>query len=233
MLIRAKRVSLALAVLIGVLLVAAPPSGAAIYNAANDFSTASNPNGAWSYGEYSGGLSPGTFTLFNKAGSVGPIDAWWYASTNPTDPAISHNSGALPYNEISSGTTWLPNQLLLHPYLGPTVVRFTASAAGEYDVNALFSPAQTQNTFPNAYVYLDGVQEYDQVTASGGVTYAGLLSLHTGDTIDFVVWGNNSNNKTTALDATVNLVPEPATLVVWSLLGTLAIGLGWRWRKAT
>jgi len=27
-------------------------------------------------------------------------------------------------------------------------------------------------------------------------------------------------------------VPEPATLIIWSLLGTLAITVGWRRRKA-
>jgi len=45
-------------------------STAQIYDAVNDFSLASNPNGVWSYGtlsSFTGG--GGTFTLFNQTGT--------------------------------------------------------------------------------------------------------------------------------------------------------------------
>ncbi len=64
---------------------------------------------------------------------------------------------------------------------------------------------------------------YNQTGYSGGNgfwdEYSGSWYNLAGTNLEFsAVFGSSSS------------VPEPSTLIVWSLLGTLAIGLGW-WRK--
>ncbi len=43
------------------------------------------------------------------------------------------------------------------------------------------------------------------------------MTLAAGQTVDFVVFGNNSLNKTTQVDATIVAVPEPATMTLLAL----------------
>jgi hypothetical protein len=219
---------------------------AAVWNAANDFSATSNPNGAWSYGDYGGGGSSGTLdpTTFVRlpvqfSGAYGSIEGW--EMPGPANPVVSHNSSlADTVGSFSDPTTyttqWLPNEVALHPLDGPTAVRWTAPAAGEYQVSGDFFPTQGENAPANAYVYSDTTQEVQFLSVSSTVSFSLLLDLNAGDTVDFVAWGDNAYNKTTGLDATIAsvgappAVPEPATLIVWSLLGGVGVASCW-WRR--
>jgi hypothetical protein len=59
------RQEIAGAVLALLLLTSSVAAAGPIYSLAGDFSLASNPNGAWSYGYYAGGLSTSSFVAFN------------------------------------------------------------------------------------------------------------------------------------------------------------------------
>ncbi len=63
---------------------------------------------------------------------------------------------------------------------------------------------------------------------------SGVLSSLDGGTAELSVVQESEYvirlSSTTLTMQTSSIVPEPSTLIVWSLLGTLAIGLGW-WRK--
>lgn len=71
-------------------------------------------------------------------------------------------------------------------------------------------------------------QLYTQHTFAYGVGSDPIGTL--GSTLTFALNGYGDNN---VVIGDLSTVPEPATIIVWSLLGTMAIGFGWwRLRKA-
>ncbi len=194
------------------------------FDLADDFSLASNPNGVWTYGAYTGGLDPTTFAAFSgsETGVLGSLDIW----RDATDPNVIKNTGATFTTAGSGQITFHADRVTLGPYLGPAVARFTAPTAGPFQVDASFATVQLGNTAPNAYVFggttlLDSLGTVPAFSTTVG--YSQQISLLTGDTIDFVVWGENRNNKTTEVSATIGQpIPEPATI---ALLGIGLAGL--------
>lgn len=201
------------------------------YDVANDFSAINNPNGAWSFGTFSGS----TFNAFS-APSVhhGVIQRWNGASS---DPSVDYNPSDSTVVASDWGTiTWAPHAVLLNPYGGAAVARWTATTAGTADLNAVFTEAQVAGTPPSVTIYRNNTQEWTygawitgSTSDSTTATLSGL-SVAAGDTIDFVVSQNGS--KTIRLAATITEtthVPEPSTLllVATGLLGLMA----YAWRK--
>jgi hypothetical protein len=207
------------------------------YNVADDFSLAANPNGAWTYGKYTGGVDAATFAAFNNSGTNTGIAAglqWW--NSGPSDPCTTYNPTDDVITDLDGGShawgniAWAPHTVALSPANGPSVVRWTAPEAGTVVWSASAMGIQEVNTPANIYIIhntttLDsaGPVGYNELTSLSGSS----LTVAAGDKIDFVI----SGDKLTQLGASIALttVPEPSTcaLLVSSLLGLLC----YAWRK--
>ena len=211
--------------LAAVIAVAVPPAHAGtVYDAAADFSVASNPNGAWSYG-YEASLGS-TFQLYDAVvidpnGATG-IEQWYHPplSGNYT-PTVGYNTTSSVVNLPDTGVYVPAHSLLLHP--GPassgnlyTVIRWTAPTTGVFDLqSSFFGEDSRYPTSTDVHVLLNGNSLF-----SGGVyvygpaaSFSDILSVKTGDTIDFVVGVGRDGDDTgdsTGISATLsNAIPEP------------------------
>lgn len=191
-----------------------------IYDLADDWSTATNNPAPWSYGKYASELNPDTFSLLTEHRYILGLSEWY---NGPDDPNIIKN---ITSADVSAYTiAFHADNVTFGPYLGPAVARWTAPSAGTFQVDAMFATVQAVNSAPNAYVY-DGTNLNDLGSVPafgiGTVEYHQTLTVAAGQMIDFVVWGADAYNKTTEVSATINLVPEPATIL---LLGSGLVGL--------
>jgi len=218
----------------------AAPAMAQTYSLADDFSTTTQ-SGAWRYGYYTGSvLTKANFTAF------GFYDTCWHSQCGPSspfngligwdkatggDPDITKNTGATFTTTAYDQITFNANQVTFGPYRGPTVARWTAQAAGTYDVSAMFQTVQVGNTAPMAYVYSStNVNPDGSSTLASAWNFSKTFTLQQNDYIDFVVWGSNTQNKTTQVSANISTVPEPETYAL--MLGGLAtLGFVARRRK--
>src|SRR6266852_2033738 len=105
--------------------------------AAGDFSAASNPNGAWSYGWSASRGS--AFNLDTVATTVSGVNVWNYSATQ-VEPDVFFNGTSNTINP--SGTNPIPaGTLAFHP--GPigqnAIVRWTAPSTGAYAIGATFT----------------------------------------------------------------------------------------------
>jgi hypothetical protein len=195
------------------------------HNMTTEFSASSNPNDVWTYGHYgdegSGSLDKSTFQPFTLQsglpadlsglgqcdGSSGYLEGW----RDETDPNVLRNTGATTFCGGFSGITFHAGAVTFGPYRGPAVVRYTVPSAGDWQVDATFATVQDGNGPPAAYVH-DGVSgdtTFDLVSGSVSAFpatdgYSQLLTgLPAGAKIDIVVWGNDTNNKTTEVSAII------------------------------
>jgi probable HAF family extracellular repeat protein len=146
------------------------------YEAANQFTTNSNPNGTWTYG-YTTKLG-GSFTRYTISGNSAVGDGW-YGYTLGNTPLLVSQSG-LPVTQL----------LTFHP--GPndeqSVARWIAPSSGTFNFLGFFyglDPADgsTVNVLKNnVAVYADIVSAYGEEK-----DFSLSFSLRKGDKIDFVV----------------------------------------------
>jgi hypothetical protein len=192
------------ALLFAMLMAMVSGAQAATFDAFTDFSTASNPNGAWTYGFET--TLGGALTLYDQPSGT---TVWRHS--------VVQSLGA-PADFITSTTAGF------HPGQADqfSVFRFTAPSAGAYSLSSSFSPLDSTTT--DVHVLLNGVGIFSGIVdASHSPTFTTLLTLGAGSTIDFAVgFGENNNffSDSTALTATlrtVEAVAEPGTLM---LLGT-------------
>lgn len=241
-----KRISIA--IVAGIVFLAAARLNAEIYNAADDFNF-SNPNGVWSYGFRATGAGP-DFTELNLAGNY-PFrsgyqadDTWFqgqYESTTAPPHVFKNVSNEV--GKLKTVPVINPGELVLHPGTGASshiVVRWTAPEAGEVDVSTLFTRIDEENLQSQGFVTHNGAVLFED-TLSGLGDWSAFdpttsLSVAANDVIDFVVGpaGMNFSNDSTRLDATLTFtaVPEPSTLVAMcSSLLTVALIVTARRRK--
>jgi hypothetical protein len=214
-----------------------------IYDAAADFSSTNNPNGVWTYG-WSSTLGS-AFNLDVSRINDSGIDFWEGAISTGSPPGqfpyVSHNGTS---STITYGGTVLynPGQLGMHP--GPqgqySVIRFTAPAAGPYQLASSFAGLDFIGpTTTDVHVLLDGSAIFngnvDGFGAGSGPSFTTTFTLQKGDTVDFAVgFGTNGTyfNDSTGITATFILIPEPTSFVLLSMglvgLGVLAANRGIR-----
>jgi hypothetical protein len=93
----------------------------------------------------------------------------------------------------------------------------------------------------NGSSQLDGFGRFSDVMDSGGnntttdlvfdVTLSGDATASTFTASDFAGHIIDCDNTSQWVGGSTSVVPEPATIIVWSLLGTFAVGLVWRGRS--
>jgi hypothetical protein len=195
-----------------------------IYAAAAEFSASSNPNGVWSYGHYGTPGDASTFTAYDVAENaaaigIGGVTIWHYSLSGNWDPNVAYNTTGSAI--VAPWATYAPHTITLGPTNG-TVVRWTASAAGTYDVSATFTDVSSGGGAAYVYGYVNSVQQFSATTSPATWT-ASALSVVAGHTIDFVA-GPEGNGWAipTRLDATITLVPEPSSIVLL-VLGVLGL----------
>ena len=219
-------------------------SAGPIYDLANDWSNISNPSGTWTYGHYTSGLDPSTFSSFTNSGPNGTfasLQVWDTGSA--ADPNIIKNTGAdVDTTPLFSNILFTAGNVTLGPFNGPTVARWIAPIAGTFFADASFATVQEGNSTPNAYISLNGAAVIDLGAVANGLVgnsiplglsglstdYTNTIAVAMGDYVDFIVWGANANNKTTQVSATLTQVPEPSTL---ALLGAGLLGLFMRRKR--
>lgn len=214
-----------------------------VYDAAADFSIASNPNGVWSYG-YTTTLG-GTPTLYtNSSTNVDGNSNFegWVSNQGVGDtPLVVKNTATT--EQRGGSVDLLAGELAFHP--GPTgdqsVVRWTAPTAGSININATFEGRDIYGTTTDVHVLDNGTALFNgEVTGFGSSsdqTTSLSILVHAGDTIDFVVGDGSDGNffyDTTGLAATIQYAaaptPEPSGLVL-SAIGGIGL-IGRRLRRA-
>lgn len=206
------------------LVLALPVQAGVVSDFATDFSSVSNPSGAWSYGYVA---APGaTPTLSNFVSSYGPanqVKAWSPSGT--FWPTVALNTGAAPVSfGAGNAITLAAGQGLLHPGATGLLanVRYTAASAFTGTLDVAFSGVDAAGTTTNVYILHNGSSLFGGNINGYGQTlaYAAPISLAAGDVVDFAVgWGSNGNyiDDSTGLRASfvAATVPEPAS---WAML---------------
>jgi hypothetical protein len=201
--------------------------------AATQWAVSAGGNGHWYEGILSDlpvGYSNGGTTYmggitWTAARIAATAKGGWLADiTSPEENTFVYN--LIEPNQHSG--FWFP-ELTFHCSMGPWLGGVKEAGAWKwYGTDAPFTytnwyPSEPDNSYRGTGTPEDALQFYDRTWDS-----------HPGSWNDYPSWAvtggyvveyaNNPDNGT---------VPEPSTLIVWSLLGGLGIALGWRrWRKS-
>ena len=109
------------------------------------YSIASNPTGAWSYGRKWSATAPGLDVFGVRWGSYG----WYMGNVGHGGPSIQGVAG-------SSVILWAKNNSN-----GLACARWTAPFAGRFTLHAAFVGADSRGVDNNVYVVVDGVQLFE------------------------------------------------------------------------
>lgn len=193
------------------------PASAGTWDLFGDFSAATNPHGAWTYGTTASVAAPG-YTV--AAFTHNAYNGWG----DPTEEVLMLDGvifGGDAAGKIAMSTGQVGSAIAVF------VVRWTAPEAGVYDVTASFAQLPNRDDLRgdvNLYVLANGTAVYsefkpDNYNEPAGFgyepyTYSGQVTLGAGDTIDWAVdpatWYGRD---WMTLEATVTTVPEPSSIL--------------------
>ena len=185
-------------------------------DAASSFSKTANPVGPWAYG-----YTPtrgGAFAFFAGHGTDGTGLDYWTAGAGLAQ--VAHNGTG---SGKTAGSVYTPpGGLNLTPGsdYNWAVVRWTAPAAGSYEVNAHFIPrtlASSASGTAEVAILQSGAVLFDRWLATqlgmGTVSVVATLTLSAGATVDFAVGTGDdvyNDNDVIGLDATVDAIQPPS-----------------------
>jgi hypothetical protein len=216
-------------------LASAGAQAAPVFDAVNDFSSASNPNGSWSFGY---GVTGSSFTAFTQMSANGIYSGAnvWYTTANSFDLPIVGYAAA---GTACCGTVVVPNNVLwMHPGATPpsvdAIVRWMAPTSGTYLVSGLFEQLDTtgNGNGATAIVNNNGSILYSQAIGpstpypGSSFTFSYTTTLAAGQTILFGVSDGGNDNffyDSTGFNATISAVPESSTWAMM-ILGFAGVG---------
>jgi len=196
-----------------------------IYDAAADFSFASNPNNVWTYGFKT--TLGGAFTAYTQTTTFSGLQIWTTNIGNTLTPSVNFNPTAVDIPAV--GTVFRSRQVNLHPGPGLElgVLRFTAQVAGDYTLTSSFNMRSNGGTAStDVHVRLNNVASFDDIVTGFNQqrNFNATYTLAAGDKIDFLVGANgNFNGDTTELRARLELAPVPEPESWAMLLAGLAV----------
>jgi hypothetical protein len=173
-----------------------PDLPASEYNALEDWSITSNPNGVWSYGWVAALGDP--LTLYTVADICGTEGVTWWAIACYVAPAIAHNDT----NERKCYGSWClpPTYLLMNsgPNGEANILRWTAPSTGMFLIEGEFTGIDYgYPTTTDVHVLLNSTKSLLSAPITSyrlPLTFQMKVWFLSGDTLDFVVrFGYNSN----------------------------------------
>jgi hypothetical protein len=179
------------------------------WDAVQDFSTASNPTSAWSYG-WASSLG-GTFQLLtsNQACPGTGIDCWQNGLQYPDTASVAKNS--TPYDIYYISVVVPTNALWLGAQANSVIVRWTAPTPGDYSIIGRFQGIDTYLSPVNIAILQNGATLLwtDSFTFYGEAKSFALskLPLAVKATIDFeLAYTTDAGSDNVSLNAAVNLL---------------------------
>jgi uncharacterized protein YdeI (BOF family) len=210
------------ALVLVVMALAVSPALAQVWDAVADFSTASNPNGAWSY------ISAGGAMPFSGDYQYDPnLQGWWVSSDLYRGAIVKNVSGATYAFEDERGVTInVPTDQLFCVMGGPLnpdpywILTWTAPAAGKY---ILSLRAENLDLTANSD---QGLYGYFTTTSAGGIAPGGVWE-YTSPVTQLAAgqWQQiySPSGWANGIQVTITAVPEPSVLVTF---GTMLGGMG-------
>jgi hypothetical protein len=178
--------------------------------------------GVWTYG-YRNTVTGLGITPFNAAehtnnfiGANDPMEGW-HIQGGASVPAVLVNTDANPYTLNFGAGPIQPGDLLVHGDLGNfAVIRFTVPVSGNYTGSSFFTSVHPGDK--DVHVVVGGTSIFSAVlsgTQSTGPLIQDSTFLPAGTPVDFVIGVAGSlNSDSTAFNATISLVPEPASVML-------------------
>jgi len=179
-----------------------PEAHADIWNTATDWSTVQNPTGAWSYGRKWAAAGEGFDLMSQRWHNVSAGGTGWYLGGTQWAPSVMDSAYAWPGDNTG----------------GIPAMRWTCPTDGIYDIDALFTGADSRGTSVHTYVVVSGAVLWtDRIDSYLGTASMSLpaVSLLAGQHVDFVTaWtgATNAGYNWTTINGTVQTaVPEPSS----------------------
>ena len=214
------------------------------WDLAADIQFGANPSGEWDYGWIDNGT--GVFTSYNGTlganfGGGKEFTAWVKDGGWDSHGNVGQSMGTADIDGDWGSVRELGQVIYgpQHPNVPPhrkTTSRWTAPAAGDYDITAVFTGQGLGGSHSNVSVALNGVDEWNTLVNGfvgrswEGYTdgfgpdplqaYGDTLTLAAGDTLDF---GVVTGAQPAPIGVDVQIVPEPMTLILLGLGGLASI----------